>query len=404
MDTMPSCKSCSSCRPSCPASDAASAAIPKLVVNSTAVFRLRSQVVNPRRSAYPAFLFLATLLFSAPANPPLLTYDTLPLGTVEAPLVLRTFVPDPGLDDAVFAHHGRGKSARKYDIDAGKDTAAEVPTLNGIPAAIAVNHGPALSYVFDTTEGRLLYAWQGGFLDMYPYWGDQELGTRIAYDYLPRLVGTLFYQASSRHPLTIDGRNASDLGRPKFVGYDLVQGSPTFIVAFGGHTVRTRVQPLARQLGMQLEISVAPAATLSFRNEDPRFALQQKTATNGTLQITLTGVALGSFAGYPRKTNVTTASSETGEQLSRIYGCVGCHSTDGSGGHGPTWAGLFNRDRPLIDGTSAKVDDAYLHESIKAPNAKVAQGFAPNFMPAYNLKELEYDSLVLFIKSLGAAK
>src|SRR5438445_12384254 len=109
-----------------------------------------------RRSCFLVFLLvLAPSLLAAPARQPLLTYNTLPLGTAEAPLILRTFVPDPGIDDAVFAHHGRGKTARKYDFEAGKDSATEVPAINGIPAAIAANHGPALSYVFDTTECRL---------------------------------------------------------------------------------------------------------------------------------------------------------------------------------------------------------------------------------------------------------
>src|SRR3954464_4869577 len=88
---------------------------------------------------------LGMTLCAGAVTPGLLTYDPLPLGTPEAPLVLRTFVPDPGMDDAVFAHHGRGKTARKYDIEAGKDSATEVPVIAGIPAAIAVNHGPALS-------------------------------------------------------------------------------------------------------------------------------------------------------------------------------------------------------------------------------------------------------------------
>jgi mono/diheme cytochrome c family protein len=370
------------------------------------VFRPEIPWLMSRRPTFLALMFLlATPLVAAPAaGPPLLTYDALPLGTVDTPLVLRTFVPDPGIDEAVFAHHGRGKNARKYDIDAGKDTATEVPVINGIPAAIAVNHGPALSYAFDTTEGRLLYAWQGGFLDLFPYWGDQALGNRVAYDYLPRLVGTLFYQAAGRHPLELDGRSVAELGRPRFVGYDLVEGQPTFIVAHGRYTVRTRVQPLTAQLGLRLEISVAPPATLTYRREDARYTLQQKAAGAGALEVTLTGPTLASFAGYPRKTNLTSATRVAGEQLSRTYGCVGCHSTDGSGGHGPTWAGLYNRERPLIDGTTTKADEAYLLESIGAPNAKIVHGFAPNFMPAYKLKELEAESLVRYIKSLAAPK
>ena len=347
-------------------------------------------------------LLVLPLVAAPPSGPSLLTYDTLPLGTTGTPLVLRTFVPDPGIEDAVFAHHGRGRSARKYDIDAGKDTATEVPVINGIPAAIAVNHGPALSYAFDTTEGRLLYAWQGGFLDMFPYWGDQALGNRVAYDYLPRLVGTLFYQAAGRHPLEIDGRSVAEFGRPRFVGYDLVQGQPTFIVVHGQYTVRTGVRPLTAQLGLRLEISAEPAATLAYRREDGRYDLQQRSGERGSLEVTLKGPALASFAGYPRKTKLTTASSAAGEQLARTYGCVGCHSTDGSGGHGPTWAGLYNRERPLGDGTTTKADESYLLESIGAPNAKIVQGFAPNFMPAYKLEDLEAESLVLFIKALGA--
>jgi hypothetical protein len=258
--------------------------------------------------------------------------------------------------------------------------------------------------VFDTTECRLLYAWQGGFLDMFPSWGDQELGNRISYDYLPRLVGTLFYQAAGLHPVEINGRSVSDFGSPRFVGYDLVAGQPAFLFSFGDYTVRMRVQPLTQQLGLQLEISSEPVARLSYRSEDSRFTVEQKASPAGALQVTIRGTALATFAGYIRKTNFTKATIEAGEQLSRIYGCAGCHSSDGAGGYGPTWAGLFNRDRPLIDGTTTKADEAYLLESIKAPNAKIAQGFAPNFMPPYNLKELEYESLVLFIKSLAAPK
>ena len=104
---------------------------------------------------------------------PLITYNTTPLGTVDAPFLLRTYVPDPELDPAVFANHRRGDRSPKYDPVTGKDVPGEYEPIKGVPAAISVNHGPALSYVFDTTEGRMLYAWQGGFLDMFNYWGDK---------------------------------------------------------------------------------------------------------------------------------------------------------------------------------------------------------------------------------------
>jgi cytochrome c2 len=301
----------------------------------------------------------------------------------------------------VFANHHRTSRSPRYNPNSGTDVAGEYTPVKGVPAAIAVNHGPALSYVFDTTEGRLLYAWQGGFLDMFPYWGDEQLGNRASYDYLPRLMGTLFYKAAGRHPVEVNGRSVSELGKPRFVGYDLVKKQPEFIVRFGAQTIRTRVEPLARELGLKLEITAEPAATLAYRTEEAGYHVKQEKTAKGGLNVTLTGGSLGSFSGFPRRVNITEASVAAGEQLAKNYGCIVCHSADGSPGYGPTWAGLFERERTLVDGTKVKVDDAYLKESITAPNAKIAEGFAPNFMPVYTmLKPVEIESMVLFIKSL----
>ena len=79
-----------------------------------------------------------------------------PLGTFEKPFVMRTFAPDPGLDAAVFAHHGVGKNAVKYDpatrmdlskkeTDPATGVEREVPIVvkaeKGVAGAIAVNVG-----------------------------------------------------------------------------------------------------------------------------------------------------------------------------------------------------------------------------------------------------------------------
>jgi hypothetical protein len=39
-------------------------------------------------------------------------------------------------------------------------------------------------------------------------------------------------------------------------------------------------------------------------------------------------------------------------------------------------------------------------ESIKSPNAKLVKGYPPNYMPPFSLRDVEYDSLVLYIQSL----
>ncbi len=350
----------------------------------------------------------------------LLTYDTLPLGAPDAPLLLRTYYPDPDLDESVFGHHHKSAKSPKYSPERGTDIEGEYTPIKGIAAAIGVNYGPKLSYVFDTTECRVLYAWQGGFVDMFPYWGDKQLGNRISNAYVPQLVGTLFYKASGKNPVEVNGQSVDELGAPKFVGYDLVAGqaafekrdgrtvlpragkSPVFITRFGKQTIRTRVQPFGKELGLQLEISAEPAAALSYRTEDPKLLVSQEKRGDGSLVVTITGQALGTFSGYPRRVNITEASVAAGDTLAKTYGCATCHSTDGSPGYGPTWSGLFEREnRPLADGTTVKADEAYIRESIVNPNAKIAEKFAPNFMPQYTmLKPLEIDSLVLYIKSL----
>lgn len=347
-----------------------------------------------------ASLLLGATLCVRAAEQPLITYNVMPLGSKELPLLLRTYLPDPDLDPAVFANHGKGELSPRYAPDRGEDVEGEYQPIKGLPAGIGVNLGPELSYVFDTTEARLLYAWQGGFVDMFPYWGDQQGGNRSANDYVPKLVGTLFYKAAGKHPVEVNGRSVSDLGKVRYVGYDLVQRHPVFIAKFGEQTIRTRVFSLGREQGLRLEISAEPAAKLSYRSEDSRYVLKQETGANGVLTVTLTGVSLGTFSGHPRRLNITAASAEAGEQLTRNYGCVVCHTTDGSLSHGPTWAGLFEKQRALLDGTTVKADEAYLLESIKAPNAKIAQGFNANFMPPYALRDIEYDSLLLYLKSL----
>ncbi len=351
------------------------------------------------------FLLLPCLLVcglaTATAVPPLLTYNNRPAGTAAEPLVLRTYLPDPDLDDSVFAHHDRGSATPEYSPEKGEDIPGTVVPLKGIPAAIAVNFGPALSYVFDSTEGRVLYAWQGGFLDMYPYWGDKGLGVRL-FDYTPKLVGTLFYKASGPNPLEIDGRSVSELGRPDFVGYDLVEREPVFIVRYGPYTVKTHVRQAAESLGLQVSFSVEPAAHLSYRSEDARLKVAQKNATPATLDVSLTGAAIATYNGYEKMVKITKASAAAGRDLYQNYSCSVCHSTDGSMGHGPTWARLYGHEVTLADDTKVMADEAYLLESIKDPNAKITKGFAPNFMPPYpKLTQVEYDSLILFIKSIS---
>ncbi|MBL9179138.1 MAG: c-type cytochrome [Verrucomicrobiaceae bacterium] len=102
------------------------------------------------------------------------------------------------------------------------------------------------------------------------------------------------------------------------------------------------------------------------------------------------------------------ATAEEGERLYQMFGCMACHSTDGTlvGKVGPSWKGLFGSERDIAKGEKGKfkADDAYLRESILNPSAKVVKGFEKfdTGMPIYAgiLNDSQIESLILYIKSL----
>jgi azurin len=211
-----------------------------------------------------------------------------PLGTFDKPLVMRTFAPDPDLDSAVFAHHGVGKDAVKYDpatrldiTEKQKDLATgverDMPVVRkaekGVAGAIAVNHGAEFSYVWDSTECRLLYAWRGGFLDMNRYWGKEPGGGRDKM-YVPVLMGHLVYRASGANPIA-ESRDSA----PVFLGYRMIGGAPEFryrirdrvfsemVIPFEKEGFEVRVKQEGLEKAPQWNVSAGDADVVNVRSE-----------------------------------------------------------------------------------------------------------------------------------------
>lgn len=92
-------------------------------------------------------------------------------------------------------------------------------------------------------------------------------------------------------------------------------------------------------------------------------------------------------------------SPERGAALYRTW-CAACHSTTEARSIGPTFQGLFGRDREFTDGTHAAADEAYLRQSIREPQAKTVKGYQP-LMPQVRLADDEVESLIAFIKAIG---
>ncbi len=94
--------------------------------------------------------------------------------------------------------------------------------------------------------------------------------------------------------------------------------------------------------------------------------------------------------------------AEAGEVLYQRRGCAQCHSNDGSAKVGPSFRDVFGSQQGLADGSSIRVDENYLRESILEPQAKVRAGYKP-VMPTYQgqLKDEEIAALIAYIKSLA---
>jgi cytochrome c oxidase subunit 2 len=103
---------------------------------------------------------------------------------------------------------------------------------------------------------------------------------------------------------------------------------------------------------------------------------------------------------------------ERGAVWAQQFGCAGCHSSDGTALAGPTWDDLYGAEVQLASGDTVTADEAYLTNSIIAPNDQIHAGFAPGIMPQnfeerFAEEEAQYDEisilddLIVYIQSLS---
>ncbi len=93
--------------------------------------------------------------------------------------------------------------------------------------------------------------------------------------------------------------------------------------------------------------------------------------------------------------------SEKGKTLLEKFGCLGCHSIDGSVKVGPSFKGLYGSRVPLADGRTVTADEGYFKESIVDPGAGIVKGF-PNVMPTFKgqLSDDDITAIVAYLKTL----
>ena len=324
------------------------------------------------------------------------TYDIHPGGTVEKPLILRTYCPDPGLDDAVLGNHGKAAPSPKYSPRHGKDVKGTVQPIDGIPAAIAVNHADELSYGWDTTECRLLYAWKGSFLDMSPYWGGSDRGQRKGFGYTPKLDGTLTYLTKGYHPIHINGK---PVGMPHYLGHSRKNNLPTFRWSANNAIISTAITTISESADGSLRVEYRSEGDAIISYEGPSGRELEQKAPNHLIVTIMPDPTVAKFSKKEEKEfkGVTLAR---GEHLFTTYSCATCHSTDGGKNHGPTIENLYGSKRMFGD-KEITADDSYLYESIANPNAKIVPDYQPNYMPKFPMSADEINSLILYIKTFS---
>lgn len=93
-----------------------------------------------------------------------------------------------------------------------------------------------------------------------------------------------------------------------------------------------------------------------------------------------------------------------GAKLIKKHGCLECHSTDGSKRLGPTFKGIFGKERIVVtQGKERKVlvDYGYLQKSILEPDYDVVKEYQP-IMPSMVgvLSKEELDLMITYLKDL----
>ena len=78
---------------------------------------------------------------------------------------------------------------------------------------------------------------------------------------------------------------------------------------------------------------------------------------------------------------------------------MSCHSITEDADLAPSFKGLYGRTKKMADGSIITVDDAYLHESIVDPDAKIVDGY-DDLMPEPVLTEKEVDEMIAYLKTI----
>jgi cytochrome c oxidase subunit 2 len=95
------------------------------------------------------------------------------------------------------------------------------------------------------------------------------------------------------------------------------------------------------------------------------------------------------------------SEAQWGEKLFAQNGCSVCHSRDGvTKSQCPNLKGVWHRDETMTTGQVIHIDENYIAESIRKPQAKIVMGYTNLLMPTFALTDRQVDAIIAYFKTL----
>jgi cytochrome c oxidase subunit 2 len=109
---------------------------------------------------------------------------------------------------------------------------------------------------------------------------------------------------------------------------------------------------------------------------------------------------------YNDSKNINALAEPVGYLVLRNTGCLACHSLDGTKLVGPSFKGLFGKERLVVSGnnqSAVTADSNYVKKSIYEPDSQVVSGFNKGIMKSYKniLKESDINTITDYLKTLN---
>jgi cytochrome c oxidase subunit 2 len=231
------------------------------------------------------------------------------------------------------------------------------------------------------------------------YYGSAILGETMAADPKPLRVDVIGSQWSWRFEYPDYGIISTDLLLPVNKQALLNLSSTDVIHSFWVPEFRVKQDALPGE-GFERELRVTPNETGEYKVRCAELCGKNHYDMLAPVRV----LSQSEFDGWVQSQTGPISDDPVvrGGIFAQQFGCMACHSSDGSELVGPTWQGVFGSTEMLEDGSSISVDRNYLLKSIHTPGIQIVAGYQ-NIMPeniAADMTDEQIEDVIAFIESL----